>query len=413
MKKKIFLHKSQLLLLLLCVSLTVVFFSACNVVIPSFAPANEFGYALSGDCDPQEPYAVGLLQCKTELYPNILFPTENASASLGYINTLNTAFPSWTFNNSATSLSEDAIEIKTYDAIGTSTRVGVWIHARYVPHDTDPTDNIHWIQILTTNHGLGGTGHGPIVTYIDAASGTTTPYYDEGYAADSRDLIDRPSRTDASLNHTWEATTFLATGPDVGDAPGTVTLLGPGFTWGWKNTCEATDGLQEFYYYREKPEVVEVPDRLEPGGKFRLVNESPANLVLGKEKSKATVPVLFKEITFTIDEKVDVWGMVSLINGEGMIKFGTFNFEGKKMPPVTAEISRGYGYMNIETGEASIEYVIPLQLPDGTTKNMVFTETGQFDKETNSFTLNTNMIGISESFLKLNVPKDTKQNKEK
>jgi len=413
MKKKTLFHKQKLLLLMSCIGLIVMFFSSCHVVVPSYAPATEFGYALSGDYDPQEPYSVGVLQCKTELYPNIIFPTEDASASAAYLGTLNAAFPGWTFVNSATGLSDDAIEIKTYDAIGTSTRVGVWIHARYVPHDSDPTDSIHWVQILTTNHGLGGTGHGPSATYVDVASGTTTPYYDEGYAADSRDLIDRPSRSDASLDHTWEATTFLATGPDVGAGAGTVTLLSPGFTWGWKNTCVATDGLMEYYYYQEEPEKVELAEKPEPGGKLHLISESPVNLILGKEQKKATVPVIYKEIQFTIDKKVDPWKTVVIKNGKGVIKTGQFEFEGKKMPPAEAEIVGGNGYMNVETGETSMEYFVTLQLPDGTTKKLVFTGTGQYDIEKNTFTVNSNIIGISEEFRKSNVPVDTKKDKEK
>ena len=413
MKKKVYLNESQHPLLFFSLILALIFSSACNVVIPKFASSTEFGFTLSGNLDVEEPYSTGILQCKTELFPNAIFPTEEATASATYISTLNTAFPGWTFNNAATSLSDDAIEIKTYDAIGTSTRAGVWIHARYVPHGSDPTDNIHWVQILTTNHGLQGTGHGPSATYVDVASGTTTPYYDEGYAADSRDIIDRPNRTDASVDHTWEATTFLVTGPDVGDGAGTVTLLGPGFTWGWKNTCSATDGLKEFYYYQEKREVVEMSVPPRPGSRLQLKSERPANLVLAKEKSRTNVPILSRNISFTIDKKIDVWGMVELTNASGKIQFGAYDFEGKKMPSVTAKIRSGSGYLNVETGEASLEYIIPLKLPTGETEDMVFTRTGQYNFEKKSFTLNSDVIGISGAFLKSNVPKDTKKNKDR
>lgn len=392
-------------------SILIVFSSACNVVVPRFATATEFGFTLSGELDTQEPYSVGTLRCKTELYPNKLLPTEDASASAAYIATLNTAFPGWTFNNAATSLSKEAIEIKTYDAIGTATQVGVWIHARYVPHAGDPTENIHWVQILTTNHGLRGTGHGPIATYVDVNTGTTTPYYDEGYAGDARDIIDRPSRTDASMNHTWQATTFLVAGPDIGDGAGTVTLLGPGFTWGWENTCEQTDGLQEFYYYQTKPDVASMQVRPVPGGRLQLTVPNSASLILAKGENSATVPVLSKEMSFSIDKEVDPWGMVALTNGQGKMNLGGFEFAGKKMLPVTAEISKGSGHFHIETGEASMEYEVSLLLPDGTTETIVFVGTGQYDKEKNTFTLNPDVTGISASFLKSNVPKDTGKTK--
>jgi hypothetical protein len=403
----------QPFLLLISFSLVVLLSPACNVVVPNFEPATEFGFPLSGELDLEEPYATGILQCKTELYPNQIFPTENAAFSASYLATLNSTFPGWTFNNAAGTLSDDAIEIKTYDAIGTSTMAGVWIHARYVPHGADPITNIHWVQILTTNHGLRGSGHGSSATYVDVASGTTTPYYDEGYAADGTDLIDRPFRSDASRNHTWEATTFLVTGPNVGAGPGTVTLLGPGFTWGWKNTCSATDGLQEYYYYQEELEVVRIPEIPRPGRRFQLISENPEKLILGKEKSKAYVPVLAREISFTLDKKADVWGVVSLLNGRGKIKLGAYEFEGKKVPAATAEISGGVGFMHLETGEVSMEYMVTLQLPNGEKEKMVFAGTGQYDKESRKMTMNSDMVGISAAFLKSNIPKDSKKNKGK
>lgn len=386
--------------------------SACNVVIPKWAPATEFGFNLSGQYDPEEPYAIGELQCKTELYPNIIFPTEEASADAAYLGALSAAYPGWTFNNSASSLSDDAIEIKTYDAIGTSTRVGVWIHARYVPSGSDPTDSIHWIQILTTNHGLQGTNHGPMATYIDVAGGTTTPYYDEGYAADSRDLIDRPSRSDASADHTWEATTFLVTGPDVGDGAGTVTLLGPGFTWGWKNTCEATDGLQEYYYYAEKQESIPLETQPAAGGKLRLTSVSPEPLVLGKEKSTTKVSVNSKELVFNIGKEADVWGEVPLTLESGNLDMEEFAFNDKRMSSSSSRIKSGSGYLNLYTGEAAIEYTVSLAMPDGETKDVVFTGSGQYDKETNTFRLNSDLKGISQSFRKSNIPIDSRKDKE-
>lgn len=413
MKKKNDLLCSKLPKLIAGLSLVVMFFSACNVVVPSFAPSTEFGFNMSGNFDPEEPYVTGLLQCKTELYPNIIFPTEEATMQANYVTILNNAYPGWTFNNAATSLSADAIEIKTYDAIGTSTGVGVWIHARYVPHDGYPTDSIHWVQLLTTNHGLKGTGHGPSASYLDAQNAaTTTPYYDDQFAADSRDIIDRPRRVDANLDHTWEATTFLVSGPDVGDGAGTVTLLGPGFTWGWKNTCEPTDGLQELYLYLEKPATFKVLQEPKPGGRLQLESQNPVNMAVVQEKNRATLQVNFKELAFTIGE-TDPWGIAPMINGTGVINFGSYAFENKEIPEFSAKIIRGSGNMQIETGEISMEFVLPMQLPNGEAENFVFTGYGQYNREVNTFVMDPKMTAISERFLKTNVPKDTRKNKEK
>lgn len=399
--------QSRLLPLLLVVLLT----SGCNVVVPRFAPANVGGFALSGDYDPEEPYAVGTLQCRTELYPNIILPTEVATPSAAYLAALNAAYPAWTFNTAATGLSQEAIEIKTYDAIGASIRAGVWIHARYVPHATDPTNNIHWIQILTTNHGLQGTGHGPSATYIDNTGGTT-PYYDEGYVADSRNIIDRPFRSDAAADHTWEATTFLVMGPAVGAGAGTVTIQTPGFTWGWKNTCNATDGLVEFYFYSEQSEKVVLQERPRPGGMLILAYEQ-STLILAKEKQRAPVKVSSKEIRFVIDESKDPHGWSKLTNASGRISFEGYEFGGKNMQASSSNIIRGSGWIHIETGEASLEYVIPFEMPNGTSEDIVFTGTGQYDKVENTFLINSDVQGISEAFLRRNVPVDTRKDKEK
>lgn len=388
-------------------------YSSCNVVVPRLAPANVFGYATSGELDPEEPYAVGGLQCKTELYPNAIFTVEAAAPPAGYLGVLSAAYPAWTFGTAATSLGKSAIEIKTYDAIGTSTRVGVWIHALYVPQPGDPTDSIHWVQVLTTNHGLGGTGHGPIVTYLDNATGATSPYYDDGYAADNRNLLDRPSRTDAEADHTWEATTFLVKGPPVGVASGNVTLLGPGFTWGWKNTCEATDGLQEYFYFAEKPERFELPNGLEPGGKLVLRSGTGGDLAIGREKETGKVAIGAKAIEFTVEKKVDLGGMSALGNCKGSMRISGYSFQGKQVPETTAEIVSGEGFIQWETGEASLQYVVKLPLPGEQAQEILFHATGLYNAKTKTFQINDDLTGFRQAFLKSNVPVDTKKDKER
>jgi hypothetical protein len=43
----------------------------------------------------------------------------------------------------------------------------------------------------------------------------------------------------------------------------------------------------------------------------------------------------------------------------------------------------------------------------------VFTGTGLYDRESKSFTINPDMVGISEAFLQENVPEDTRKKEEK
>lgn len=413
MKKPSELNTTLRSISLISLGLITAMTSACNVVVPEWNSANIFGRITSGAYDPQEPYAVNLLACKAELFPNILFPTENATIPAATLGTLNSTFPGWTFNTAATQLSDDSIEIQTYDVLGTSTRVGVEIHARYVPHAGDPTTDLHWIQVLSTNHGLKGAGHGSAATYVDVASTSTTPYYDDGYAGNSVDIYDRPSRIDAAQDHTWEATTFLVTGPDIGDPAGTITVQVPGFTWGWKNTCEGTDGFIGYYYFVEAAERIDLPEALEPGGRLQLRSENASSMVLGKEKTTAAVNVLSRSIDFSIDKEVDAGGLSALQNATGEISFDAFTFGEKEMPALTADISRGSGYLHWESGEASLEFVVSLALPDGKTEDMVFTGTGQYDRNANTFMINSDMKGVSETFLKSNVPEDTKKKEEK
>ncbi len=83
------------------------------------------------------------------------------------------------------------------------------------------------------------------------------------------------------------------------------------------------------------------------------------------------------------------------------------------MPATAADSRCGSGFIQWESGEASVEFVVGLPLPDGTTEDMVFTGTGQYDKASNSFRLNSGMVGISEAYLKASVAKDGKRTKER
>lgn len=377
--------------------------SACHVVVPNLGSETVFGYTTSGELDPKDVYAVGTKTCTAELYPNAIFPVEVDTPTTAYLNTLRSAFPAWTFNTASSDLSDKSIEIRTYDVQGTAARVGVEIHAHYARHSGDPSSNLHWIQVLTTNHGLRGTGHGPIATYTDVANNATAtdPYYDTGYAANASDIYDFPGRGDTSQDHTWEATTFLVTGPASGSASGTVTIRVPGFNWGWKNTCtESADGARQFHYVFEEPERFVLPGPLEPGGKLELRSTAPVHATLRKDAARAPVRILSERIAFDIDKRVDGGRASALKNARGTITFGSYAFNGKQMPAAIADIGRGAGFIQWESGEASLQFVAALRLPDGTTQYMQFNGTGQYDKEAKSFIVNAGMVGIGEAYLR-------------
>ncbi len=417
MKMEALLRSKKLPLLIL--GMAVTFLPSCNVVVPNFE-ATSFvsnsgkNWDMSGVYDIEETYSVSGKSCKSDLYPNEIFPTEAATPSADFLNAVQTTYPGWTFNTFATSLAEDGIEIKTYDVVGTSTQVGVEIHARYVPHDADPTDDIHWLQVLTTNHGTQGTGHGPVVTYHDNSSAATSPYYDNGYVGNSRNIYDLPHRSDAAKDHTWQATTFVVSGPAPGTANGTVTIYTPGFTWGFQNTCMDADGLQdEFVIASEKAEVIELPKVPRPGDKLVLNSKIERDMLIEKGKVKAPLKMLSRQLEFTIGQEKGPHPTSRLAEARGHIRFSDYSFGGKKVSAGIAEITKGSGIIDWTSGEASIEFVAALNLPGEKTEEVVFTGTALYDKNARSFRINPDLKGVRTEFAKRAIPEEKKHKDEK
>jgi hypothetical protein len=108
--------------------------------------------------------------------------------------------------------------------------VGAALHVEYAPAGTDPTTNIHWIQVVSNNHKLNAA-HGTADFKVDNL-GATTPYYDTLAAANSRNFYDFPWRDDGGASHTWSAELLLVQGPANG--VGNILFLG-GLSWGWEN----------------------------------------------------------------------------------------------------------------------------------------------------------------------------------
>lgn len=196
---------------LMAVLISGVLLSGCGVVVERYGAANIFGRTTSGIYDLEEPYQRGLMSCKTTLKPAKVDEVSGVAGT--YFNTLSALFPTsdgWSYSTAVSKLSRRTIHVKTYDAQGTATRVGAEIHIRYNPRSGDPSSNIHWIQVLGTNHSLRApAGHGNSATYVDIPGTATTPYYDNGYAANSGncgagcDFYDFPGRIDAGSSHNW------------------------------------------------------------------------------------------------------------------------------------------------------------------------------------------------------------------
>lgn len=418
MKTKILLYLKKLPLPFFVLTMAVTVCSSCNVVVPkfeatSFISNSGTNWNMPGTYDIEETYSVSGKSCKSDLYPNQILPTEESTPSAAFINAVKVKYPGWTFNTNATSLGKKAIEIKTYDVVGTPTKVGVEIHARYVPQTGDPTDSIHWLQVLTTNHGLKGTGHGPIVTYHDNASTATSPYYDNGYVGNSRNIYDLPNRPDAASDHTWQATTFVVSGPPPGTANGTVTIYVPGYTWGFTNTCVTADGIQdEFVIATEKAEIIPLAKSLNPGDTLVLNSQAASSMVLEKGKTKVPLKMLSRQLAFTVGKQTGSHPYSELSNAHGTISFADYSFEDKKITSASAKIVRGSGMIDWESGDASIEFVAAINLPNGKTEEVVFTGTAFYDKKLRSFRIN-DLKGVRTAFAKLSIPKEKKNKDER
>ena len=189
------------------------------------------------------------------LPPTVIYEGGTAGLPTNYLNVLSMAFgPGWTYAAAPNPLSDGSIEVHTYDAISSkdsgatsdmcSPCVGAEIDLQYVPAagTTDPTTNMHWIQVILDNNSVTppNVGPGNIENIVDTGSKQQSPYYDDGFAADSRNFLDLPSRYDYQQT-TWLADLFLVSGPNLpidgttAVTPGVITFYG-GVEYGWTNS---------------------------------------------------------------------------------------------------------------------------------------------------------------------------------
>jgi hypothetical protein len=204
---------------------------AASPLTTSYGAATVEGFATSGLYDAQDTYSIAAVDWEANLLP--ITPIYARSFGLSFFDVLHAAFPTAagrTYQSAVDELSAGSIVVKTYDVLGTADSVGAALHARYVPAGSDPTADIHWIQVIRNNHLLNAA-HGTEDFRVDNL-GAATPYYDTEGAANSRNFYDLPLRDDAGESHIWIAQLLLVSGPEDGKGP--ITFLG-GLTWGWEN----------------------------------------------------------------------------------------------------------------------------------------------------------------------------------
>lgn len=221
---------------LLAVALVWTATAQAGVVKEDYGSRTIFGFTTVGKFVDEAPYKVGpdpWVTYTAPKHPQVL-PVGGTKNFNDVLKAAFTAKAGWTFVPAKNALSDDSLVVKTYAAFGSAGSVGAQIDVQYVPHGTDPTDDIHWIQVVTDNHNItNNPGHGKAENIVDIntkLNPNVNPYYDNGFAADSRNFIDESSR-EGTAAHTWIADLYLVSGPN---AAGEVTVYS-GLQWGWEN----------------------------------------------------------------------------------------------------------------------------------------------------------------------------------
>lgn len=231
----------------------------CGPVVYDLTARTIFGFDTTGQHRVTDTYQTGPNGVGTSWTGTVsLLPVnpidERGTAGLptNFFDVLSAAFgPGWTYASAATPLTDGSIKIETYDALSSKSNgagsgmcspcAGAEIDVQYVPGVGDPTANMHWIQVILDNNSLTPPNLGPgnIENIVDTKSTQQSPYYEDGYAANSRNLLDLPSRFDYQST-TWLADLFLVSGPSLpvnGGAvtPGLITFYG-GLEYGWTDS---------------------------------------------------------------------------------------------------------------------------------------------------------------------------------
>jgi hypothetical protein len=213
-----------------------------------------FGIPTTGQIVPVVNYSIFGNAWQTTTDP-LVFDSASALQSQGLANPFLQELSSglgagWSFDfNTGVSLADNTFQIGTYDAQGpappagnrdaltdagkclANNCVGAEFAMNYVPTGSDPTTDIHWVQILLANFMPNGAAAVPF--YLIDNDGGSVPYYDSVFAAGSAGFVDLPFVNAPGAMRDFEALTLLVTGPPS-NSPGQFTIYG-GVEWGWSN----------------------------------------------------------------------------------------------------------------------------------------------------------------------------------
>jgi hypothetical protein len=126
-----------------------------------------------------------------------------------------------------TSLSDNSLVVRTYQAKGAAGNVGATFDLLYQHGAKDPATGIHWIQVVNDNHKMGAA-HGVLSNIVDSGAGS--PYYDADATANSTEFMDMPTKTDGQNGHYWHAELYL-----VQEIAAKKVMFYAGVNWGWGN----------------------------------------------------------------------------------------------------------------------------------------------------------------------------------
>ncbi len=211
----------------------------------TLGPQVVLGFPTTGIYDASESVVVAGKIATTTTAPLVPGVQHNPTANwTAVVTAAFPALPGWAFANSAKELTAGSLEVRTYDAVSNGSQVagvrsvGVDFRVNYTPGVGDPTaltNDIHWIQVITNNHKLGGGGgHGINDNKVDNG-GAANPYYDTLGAADASDFLDKPGRDDPLANHNWSAELFLVTTPLASGGGAQAVTVWSGVNWGWSS----------------------------------------------------------------------------------------------------------------------------------------------------------------------------------
>ena len=235
-------------------------------IVPQPKNPDKVGnYPTTGIIDPRIVYTAGGKQWATTTIP-VDFLSASMLAAQGnenpYVQALNNFGMGWSFNfASGLTLADKSLLVHTDQAqgptppasnslafrlgadagnMGDTTCVknnnctGAEFYVRYNPTGTDPTNNVHWIQVIYDGSDFG-VDIGTVITMVDGKPKVVPiPYYDDGeHTANDRAFVDFPFTRDVTTPSVFDATLFLVSGPPA-EMPGLVTIYGA-ITWGWSN----------------------------------------------------------------------------------------------------------------------------------------------------------------------------------